>query len=581
MTNFVRHIYQATLSPEGFDRLVPDLEAEIVRVVSAVEGRDDVLTRLLSAEEAAATVAAFADLTPHAEAAAAIQARLGHLPHDTSGLEALLSLIPNPAVVLDRDGRILGANESAHAMMQPLGFQTVFPDPVAQRTVRRALHEGAGPNARGAIPINITGEGDTARWVVLRPLRLPDSLAAMGERLFLATFAAPNFGAATRHVLTDAYGLTPAECEVAIALAQGLSPEAVAAARGASLETVRGQIKVVKGKMGAGSIPDLVRIVCGFAVGALDGARAGVASGSAGGETGVVSGARPGFVRLPCGRRKDYLSQGDPEGAPVLLFHNMPYGAELPRAAQEAARVRGLHFVASLRPGHGHSGAVAAQGPALLDQVAGDTAALMDRLGLDRARLIGHGAGSSFALHFAYMHPNRASGLVMVSRAPAWHSECFGEISAEHRAFALSMRYTPRVAMLMIWAIATYINKLGAAAYLRKACNGSVPDLRAIEDAEIVALIAEGIRHGFRNGVEPYCRDFAAMEVDMTTAAGGLSVPIEIVHGEADRIVKPEFSRRFVSAVPSARLNLVPDAGNYLFYSHWSEVLAAVERLAA
>ena len=378
-------------------------------------------------------------------------------------------------------------------------------------------------------------------------------------------------------MLTDAYGLTPAECEVALALAQGLTPEAVAAARGASLETVRGQIKFAKGKMGAGSIPDLVRTVCGFAVGALDGAGA----GSAGAETGVVSGARPGFILLPCGRRLDYLSQGDLDGAPVLLFHNMPYGAELPRAAQDAARARGLHIVAPLRPGHGHSGPVSARGPALLDQVAEDTAAFMDRLGLDRARLIGHGAGSSFALHFAHMNPNRARGLVMVSRAPAWRAESFGELSAEHRAFALLMRYTPRVASLMIWAIVSYINKFSAAAYLRKACNGSAPDLRAIEDPEIVALIAEGIGHGFRNGVEPYCRDFEAMEVDMTTAARFLSVPLEIVHGEADRIVKLEFSHRFVAAVPRTRLTCVPDAGNYLFYSHWAEVLAAVERLSA
>lgn len=57
------------------------------------------------------------------------------------------------------------------------------------------------------------------------------------------------------------YGLSQAEAEVAVALAQGLAPSEVAERRATSIGTTRAQIKAVAGKMGIGRQSEIVRAV--------------------------------------------------------------------------------------------------------------------------------------------------------------------------------------------------------------------------------------------------------------------------------------------------------------------------------
>lgn len=56
--------------------------------------------------------------------------------------------------------------------------------------------------------------------------------------------------------------LTPAELEVVLCLAQGLSPKEIATERGTSIATVRTQIKKAKKKSEARTLTELVALVC-------------------------------------------------------------------------------------------------------------------------------------------------------------------------------------------------------------------------------------------------------------------------------------------------------------------------------
>lgn len=572
MNDLVSKIYASTLSPQAYDQLLADIEAELARMVAVEGGR---LAYLPHSSEAPPLDIVPSEFDSHIATAGAIQAQLGHVDEDTKGLEALLALAPGAAAIVDEAGHIVSANEAARAMTRDLTFSALFSNFEAQAKARRAGRVHAEPNRAAAILVEGDGPGHAAKWAAVRPLNIPSIQAAMGRTLFLVTVIAPSFGEAAQQTLSDAYGLTLAEREVAIALAQGRSPEDIAKDRRTSLATVRSQIKSLKAKMGARDIPDLVRTVCGFGAGVAD-----LEPVTGGAGHGPISGASAAVLKLGSGRQLDYFSQGDPKGAPIVLFHNMPYGAEFPRAAQEAARARKLHILAPFRPGHGRSDPLTAQGSAaLLNQVADDTVELLDRLGIARARLIGHAVGSSFAVHFAHRHPDRASGLVMVSRAPVWHGEWLRELAPGHRAFAVIARYAPRIGRLAAWTIFAYINKRDAKDYGRRSADGSPPDLRALDEPEYVRLMADGVRYALHKGVEPYCRDFEVLEVDMTAAAQSLAIPLHILHGQDDRIVKPVFSERFVAAAPRTKLTLVPDAGNFLFYSHWREVFDAVEAL--
>ena len=59
-------------------------------------------------------------------------------------------------------------------------------------------------------------------------------------------------GAAARRaaILSAAYGLTPAEAEIALQLADGKPPDVIATGRGVAVGTVRAQTKTILAKIG-------------------------------------------------------------------------------------------------------------------------------------------------------------------------------------------------------------------------------------------------------------------------------------------------------------------------------------------
>ena len=63
---------------------------------------------------------------------------------------------------------------------------------------------------------------------------------------------------------------------------------------------------------------------------------------------------------------------------------------------------------------------------------------------------------------------------------------------------------------------------------------------------------------------------------------GALKMPVEILHGDGDRVVSLLIhSRPLAAAAPAARLRILAGAGHLLPYSHPDEVIAAIDRAVA
>ena len=105
--------------------------------------------------------------------------------------------------------------------------------------------------------------GCPEQLVVLVPVRPDLSMHAFGDRPW-ALVLAQSLGDAPRLdplLVSIAFGLTPAEARVAVAIAGGRPPEAIAAERGVSLATVRTQLRTVYDKVGVTRQADLVRVL--------------------------------------------------------------------------------------------------------------------------------------------------------------------------------------------------------------------------------------------------------------------------------------------------------------------------------
>ncbi|MBD0421965.1 alpha/beta fold hydrolase [Streptomyces sp. TRM S81-3] len=114
----------------------------------------------------------------------------------------------------------------------------------------------------------------------------------------------------------------------------------------------------------------------------------------------------------------DYDDLGPATGLPVLLVHGHPFDRTLWEPQVTALTKAGHRVVTPDLRGYGRSSVT--PGKVLLADFADDLAALLDRLGIERAVVGGVSMGGQITMEFQRRHPRRVRGLVLSdTSAPA------------------------------------------------------------------------------------------------------------------------------------------------------------------
>lgn len=210
-------------------------------------------------------------LVPHLRRAARIAVLTG--PARAQGVLDGFALLEVPAFLVGRAGEVSRLNDAAERLLgrglDVSGRRLVSAEP----SVSAGLHRLAMGLATGLAADVPAGEADLPG-----PVRVPRppgrGLAVFGAPLprgvrdlfgaaravLVAVDLDAGRGGAARHLGRIA-GLTRAEAETAVALADGLEFREIAARRGVGLETVRSQAKSVGAKMGAHTRGSLVALM--------------------------------------------------------------------------------------------------------------------------------------------------------------------------------------------------------------------------------------------------------------------------------------------------------------------------------
>ncbi|HJV01470.1 MAG TPA: helix-turn-helix transcriptional regulator [Burkholderiaceae bacterium] len=201
--------------------------------------------------------------------------------------EAALASARVAAMVLDADLTVLHATESAAALLTPgsplrlrdgrLSAATAPGGATLARLVRAAL-PGPG-HAAQAQALCLPRAGLPPLTLTVAPL--PAGPDAAPRALLL--LRAPEQATVAATVLRQLYALTPAEADVAKALAEGHSLEQFALAHHISMNTVKTHLQRVYAKTATGRQGELVALLHGSA--AIYGAMAGAMSGAISGAT--------------------------------------------------------------------------------------------------------------------------------------------------------------------------------------------------------------------------------------------------------------------------------------------------------
>lgn len=201
-------------------------------------------------------------------------------------------------------------------------------------------------------------------------------------------------------------------------------------------------------------------------------------------------------------------------GPPLLLLHGLAGSARCwtwnMAALGETHTVRAIDLPASGQSSRSSSFE--------LDRVPDEIIATMDRLGIERASIVGHSMGGLIAGRLAADHPDRVDRLVLVDAA---------FVSLDPRWW----RHGPGRLRVPRWAEAS---------------------LLVLTSEEVVRVgprrLAQVIRQLIR--------------VDWGDALPRIEAPTLVVWGEHDGLCPPGVGRRIVERVPGSRLVMIPGSGH-------------------
>ncbi|WP_334183154.1 alpha/beta fold hydrolase [Novosphingobium sp.] len=223
------------------------------------------------------------------------------------------------------------------------------------------------------------------------------------------------------------------------------------------------------------------------------------------------------------------------DNPPVILIHGVGLSQAM-WGAQKAALKHAYRVITLDMLGHGGSTAPAAD--AGLDDYADQVAALMDRLGVEKAILVGFSMGALVARAFALRFPGRLSGLVLLNgvfnRSEDVRATILGRVDEVRQAgpaanseAAIERWFTPE---------------------FRAAEPGYIADLRA--------HMAGNDHHGYLTSYGL----FASQDNFGADRLGEIAVPTLVATGEFDVGSTPEMTRELAARIPGAKAQVVADA---------------------
>lgn len=212
------------------------------------------------------------------------------------------------------------------------------------------------------------------------------------------------------------------------------------------------------------------------------------------------------------------------------------------------------------RPGYGSTG-----GPAT--GFAGNAVAvvrLLDRLGVDRAVVVGHSWAGGIAMALASDHPERVAGLVLVSSVAPGE-----ELGWEDRLLA-----APVLGELIAGTAIGGVGLVLGSRRVQEVADRRLPG-RAREAVTALARLTRNRSPVWRS----FVAEQRALIDELDDLAGGLKgidVPAVILHGDADHIVSPEASERLHGAIPGSIRRVLGGAGHLLPHDRPDAVADAV-----
>jgi pimeloyl-ACP methyl ester carboxylesterase len=257
----------------------------------------------------------------------------------------------------------------------------------------------------------------------------------------------------------------------------------------------------------------------------------------------------------------------DRHACPVVLLHGASCNLEDMRFALGERLAARRRVILIDRPGLGWSERPAGDGSTPGWQ-ASNLRGVLDRLGIERAIVVGHSWGGALALTFALDHPDRVAGLVLL--APPTHPR-YRRVTWFYEAAA-----TPGAGWLFAHTAALPFGALLIGPALRAAFLPQRPPRRYMTRAASLLVLRPPTFLANARDVA-HLKAFLAGQVARYPT---LAPPTVIITGDNDNTVFfKTHALAFAADAPQAKLVVLPGIGHMLHYAAADRIVAEIEAL--
>jgi pimeloyl-ACP methyl ester carboxylesterase len=274
------------------------------------------------------------------------------------------------------------------------------------------------------------------------------------------------------------------------------------------------------------------------------------------------------------GRRLDVVVAGPESGAVVIAHTGTPSGGRLFAPLVDEGAERGLRHISYARPGYADSDRD--EGRSVAD-CAADTAAIADRLGIDRFHTLGWSGGGPHALACAALLPDRvvsAASIAGVAPREADGLDWYAGMGEENiEEMGLAERGADELRPWLEQEVRRFADV--GAEDLHAALGGLVSEVdREALTGEYARFLESSFRDAVKRGSLGWLDDDLAFVRDWGFDLEAIRVPVTIWHGAQDRFVPIAHGRWLADHVPGARSRLLDDHGHMsLSIAHYGAIL--------
>jgi pimeloyl-ACP methyl ester carboxylesterase len=198
-------------------------------------------------------------------------------------------------------------------------------------------------------------------------------------------------------------------------------------------------------------------------------------------------------------------------------------------------------------------------GSYLLADMAADAAGLIGHLGVDSAHVVGVSMGGMIAQTLAARHPDRVRSLTSIMSTTG--RLVVGRPAV--RLYPYLLRRAPSDPRAGAERMVRVFRAIGSPGFDR-------------DEAWLRAMVAQS----FERDGDPVAaaRQLGAIVAsgDRTAELRGIRAPTLVIHGTADRLVRPSGGRATARAIPGARLMLIEGMGHDLPRAAWPQIVGAI-----